>query len=131
MPCLALRVPKVWGLGFTQLLEQTQSPAASPGLTRRTPVGIAAGAGAVRCGGCRAVPGAGCPPPAPLHPAETLWLHIRSLGQWTNKLYEYFQQPEPPSPEPKPLSRSLREKRRRCWAQVGADGAQLPANHRG
>ncbi|KAH0620117.1 hypothetical protein JD844_014733 [Phrynosoma platyrhinos] len=22
---------------------------------------------------------------------ETLWLHIRSLGQWTNRLYEYFQ----------------------------------------
>ncbi|XP_074012285.1 NADPH oxidase 5 [Numenius arquata] len=49
---------------------------------------------------------------------ETLWLHIRSLGQWTNKLYEYFQQPEWPSPEPKPLSRSLREKRRRRWVQV-------------
>ncbi|XP_009319788.1 PREDICTED: NADPH oxidase 5 [Pygoscelis adeliae] len=49
---------------------------------------------------------------------ETLWLHIRSLGQWTNKLYEYFQQPESPSPEPKPLSRSLREKRFQCWAQV-------------
>ncbi|NWH68069.1 NOX5 oxidase, partial [Geococcyx californianus] len=51
---------------------------------------------------------------------ETLWLHIRSLGQWTNKLYEYFQQPKPPSPEPKPLSRSLRERRSRHWAQVGA-----------
>ncbi|KAM9275357.1 NADPH oxidase 5-like [Morus bassanus] len=49
---------------------------------------------------------------------ETLWLHIRSLGQWTNKLYEYFQQAESPSPEPKPLSKSLREKRRRCWVQV-------------
>ncbi|KAM6246195.1 NADPH oxidase 5-like [Spheniscus humboldti] len=49
---------------------------------------------------------------------ETLWLHIRSLGQWTNKLYEYFQQPESPSPEPKPLSRSLREKRCRHWVQV-------------
>ncbi|KGL98918.1 NADPH oxidase 5, partial [Charadrius vociferus] len=59
---------------------------------------------------------------------ETLWLHIRSLGQWTNKLYEYFQRFESPSPEPKPLSRSLREKRRRHWAQVGADGAQLSAN---
>ncbi|NXJ83045.1 NOX5 oxidase, partial [Trogon melanurus] len=44
---------------------------------------------------------------------ETLWLHIRSLGQWTTKLYEYFQQLESPSPEPKPLSRSLREKRHR------------------
>ncbi|XP_005239483.2 NADPH oxidase 5 [Falco peregrinus] len=49
---------------------------------------------------------------------ETLWLHIRSLGQWTNKLYEYFQQPQLPSPEPKPLSRRLREKRCRRWAQV-------------
>ncbi|KAM7103524.1 NADPH oxidase 5-like [Ciconia maguari] len=50
---------------------------------------------------------------------ETLWLHIRSLGQWTNRLYEYFQQPESPSPQPKPLSRSLRGKRCRCWAQLG------------
>uniref|UniRef100_A0A8V5HEC0 Uncharacterized protein n=1 Tax=Melopsittacus undulatus TaxID=13146 RepID=A0A8V5HEC0_MELUD len=24
---------------------------------------------------------------------DTLWLHIRALGQWTTKLYEYFQQP--------------------------------------
>ncbi|NXX53364.1 NOX5 oxidase, partial [Scopus umbretta] len=59
---------------------------------------------------------------------ETLWLHIRSLGQWTNKLYEYFQQPESPSPQSKPLSRSLREKRCRCWAQVGAEGAPLSAD---
>ncbi|NWY60408.1 NOX5 oxidase, partial [Chionis minor] len=59
---------------------------------------------------------------------ETLWLHIRSLGQWTNKLYEYFQQLESPSPEPKPLSRSLREKRCQRWVQVGADGAQLLAD---
>ncbi|KFO81124.1 NADPH oxidase 5, partial [Cuculus canorus] len=49
---------------------------------------------------------------------ETLWLHIRSLGQWTNKLYEYFQQPQLPSLEPKPLSRSLREKRCRRREQV-------------
>ncbi|XP_075202197.1 NADPH oxidase 5 isoform X3 [Anomaloglossus baeobatrachus] len=25
---------------------------------------------------------------------ETLWLHIRSLGQWTNSLYDYFYSPE-------------------------------------
>ncbi|KAM9637523.1 NADPH oxidase 5-like [Morphnus guianensis] len=50
---------------------------------------------------------------------ETLWLHIRSLGQWTNKLYEYFQQPKLPSLELKPLSRSLREKRCRRWEQEG------------
>ncbi|XP_061303456.1 NADPH oxidase 5 [Pezoporus flaviventris] len=43
---------------------------------------------------------------------DTLWLHIRSLGQWTTKLYEHFQQPEP-------LSRSLRARRPRCWAQEG------------
>lgn len=63
-----------------------------------------------------------------LHPSETLWLHIRSSGQWTNKLYEYFQQPESPSLEVKPLSRSLREKRRQRWVQVGANRAQLLAN---
>ncbi|XP_050759493.1 NADPH oxidase 5 [Gymnogyps californianus] len=53
---------------------------------------------------------------------ETLWLHIRSLGQWTNKLYEYFQQPESPGLEPKPLSRSLKEKRCRRWAQQISTG---------
>ncbi|KAG9488993.1 hypothetical protein GDO78_005147 [Eleutherodactylus coqui] len=25
---------------------------------------------------------------------DTLWLHVRSLGQWTNSLYEYFSSPE-------------------------------------
>ncbi|NXU97057.1 NOX5 oxidase, partial [Cettia cetti] len=37
---------------------------------------------------------------------ETLWLHIRALGQWTNKLYEYFQQLEPRGPGPDPPGRS-------------------------
>ncbi|NXF00983.1 NOX5 oxidase, partial [Smithornis capensis] len=55
---------------------------------------------------------------APEQP-ETLWLHIRALGQWTNKLYEYFQQLELPSPEPKPLGRS------HCWAQVAWEFFQL------
>ncbi|XP_032556123.1 NADPH oxidase 5 [Chiroxiphia lanceolata] len=50
---------------------------------------------------------------APEQP-ETLWLHIRSLGQWTNRLYEYFQQLESPSPEPNPPGRS------RSWAQEGS-----------
>ncbi|NXO88010.1 NOX5 oxidase, partial [Sitta europaea] len=27
---------------------------------------------------------------------ETLWLHIRVRGQWTSKLYEFFQQLESP-----------------------------------
>ncbi|XP_072201677.1 NADPH oxidase 5 isoform X2 [Excalfactoria chinensis] len=26
---------------------------------------------------------------------DTIWLHIRSLGQWTTRLYEFFRQPEP------------------------------------
>ncbi|NWR39537.1 NOX5 oxidase, partial [Tachuris rubrigastra] len=52
---------------------------------------------------------------APEQP-ETLWLHIRSLGQWTNRLYEYFQQLESSSPEPKPPGKS------QSWAQVGGTG---------
>uniref|UniRef100_A0A3B3V2I7 NADPH oxidase 5 n=1 Tax=Poecilia latipinna TaxID=48699 RepID=A0A3B3V2I7_9TELE len=30
---------------------------------------------------------------APEQP-DTMWLHVRSMGQWTNRLYEYFRQPE-------------------------------------
>uniref|UniRef100_A0A8C3XTR5 NADPH oxidase 5 n=1 Tax=Chelydra serpentina TaxID=8475 RepID=A0A8C3XTR5_CHESE len=29
---------------------------------------------------------------------DTIWLHIRSRGQWTNRLYEYFRWPEPLTP---------------------------------
>uniref|UniRef100_A0A8V0Z1S4 NADPH oxidase 5 n=1 Tax=Gallus gallus TaxID=9031 RepID=A0A8V0Z1S4_CHICK len=29
---------------------------------------------------------------------DTIWLHIRSLGQWTTRLYEFFRQPEPLQP---------------------------------
>ncbi|KAM4661674.1 NADPH oxidase 5-like [Amazona ochrocephala] len=59
---------------------------------------------------------------------DTLWLHIRSLGQWTTKLYEYFQQPESLGPKPKPLSRSLRvstglgETHRLCSIKCYIDG---------
>ncbi|KAM6308561.1 NADPH oxidase 5-like [Aegotheles albertisi] len=55
---------------------------------------------------------------APEQP-DTLWLHIRSLGQWTNKLYEYFQQLGSANLETKPLSRSLRERRSCPWVQEG------------
>ncbi|NXG17011.1 NOX5 oxidase, partial [Grallaria varia] len=48
---------------------------------------------------------------APEQP-ETLWLHIRSLGQWTSRLYEFFQQLELPSLEPEAPRRS------QGWAQV-------------
>ncbi|KAM7039234.1 NADPH oxidase 5-like [Acridotheres tristis] len=49
---------------------------------------------------------------APEQP-ETLWLHIRARGQWTTKLYEYFQQLELHGPEPHPPGKS------RHWEQVG------------
>ncbi|XP_029379760.1 NADPH oxidase 5 isoform X2 [Echeneis naucrates] len=45
--------------------------------------------------------------------SDTLWLHIRSMGQWTNRLYEYFRIPESPEPGPCPrrLATSLRIRR--------------------
>ncbi|XP_077367733.1 NADPH oxidase 5-like isoform X2 [Festucalex cinctus] len=39
--------------------------------------------------------------------SDSLWLHIRSMGQWTNRLYEYFRQP----PSPRRLAASLRSGR--------------------
>ncbi|XP_018422903.1 PREDICTED: NADPH oxidase 5 [Nanorana parkeri] len=39
--------------------------------------------------------------------ADTLWLHIRSLGQWTNRLYEYFHLPEAARKPEKKTSRSV------------------------
>ncbi|XP_078097371.1 NADPH oxidase 5 [Mustelus asterias] len=48
---------------------------------------------------------------------DTLWLHIRSLGQWTNQLYEYFRQPELLANEPKRLTINLRNKKHQMSAQ--------------
>ncbi|NXK93848.1 NOX5 oxidase, partial [Formicarius rufipectus] len=48
---------------------------------------------------------------APEQPG-TLWLHIRSLGQWTCRLHEFFQQLDSPGPEPTSPRRS------RGWARV-------------
>uniref|UniRef100_A0A668A7N2 NADPH oxidase 5 n=1 Tax=Myripristis murdjan TaxID=586833 RepID=A0A668A7N2_9TELE len=42
--------------------------------------------------------------------SDTLWLHIRSMGQWTNRLFEYFRQPESPAVSPKRLATSLRNR---------------------
>ncbi|XP_059713802.1 NADPH oxidase 5 [Haemorhous mexicanus] len=56
---------------------------------------------------------------APEQP-ETLWLHIRARGQWTTKLYEYFQQLELHGPEPNPPGKSRRERRSRHWEQEGS-----------
>nr|XP_015820572.2 NADPH oxidase 5 [Nothobranchius furzeri]XP_054589305.1 NADPH oxidase 5 [Nothobranchius furzeri]XP_054589306.1 NADPH oxidase 5 [Nothobranchius furzeri] len=43
--------------------------------------------------------------------SETLWLHVRSMGQWTNRLYEYFRQPESQMFRQKILSSNLRKRR--------------------
>ncbi|XP_055516942.1 NADPH oxidase 5 [Leucoraja erinacea] len=48
---------------------------------------------------------------------DTIWLHIRSLGQWTNQLYEYFRLPGQPGNEPKRLTRNLRNKKHQKCAQ--------------
>ncbi|NWZ15707.1 NOX5 oxidase, partial [Agelaius phoeniceus] len=58
---------------------------------------------------------------APEQP-ETLWLHIRARGQWTTKLYEYFQQLELHGPEPNPPGKSRRERRSRHWEQGAGPG---------
>ncbi|XP_037622873.1 NADPH oxidase 5 [Sebastes umbrosus] len=47
----------------------------------------------------------------------SLWLHIRSMGQWTNRLYEYFRQPESETLSPKRLTTSLRNRRQLGKAQ--------------
>nr|XP_031361616.1 NADPH oxidase 5 [Lonchura striata domestica] len=61
---------------------------------------------------------------APEQP-ETLWLHIRARGQWTTKLYEYFQQLESHGPEPNPPGKSWRSRHREQEGSVasGRDGA--------
>ncbi|KAJ6651232.1 hypothetical protein lerEdw1_021170 [Lerista edwardsae] len=48
---------------------------------------------------------------APEQPG-TLWLHVRSLGQWTNRLYEHFcQNRDLPDPRPECLDRRLGKKK--------------------
>ncbi|XP_078139365.1 NADPH oxidase 5 isoform X2 [Centroberyx gerrardi] len=59
--------------------------------------------------------------------SDTLWLHIRSMGQWTNRLFEYFRQPESQAVSPKRLATSLRNRRQLMKAQISA---KLGENHR-
>ncbi|XP_050569006.1 NADPH oxidase 5 [Cygnus atratus] len=56
---------------------------------------------------------------------DTIWLHVRARGQWTSRLHEYFRHPEAPR-----LSGNLGEARWWRRAQVGEDGALLPAEIR-
>uniref|UniRef100_A0A8C1VQL3 NADPH oxidase, EF-hand calcium binding domain 5 n=1 Tax=Cyprinus carpio TaxID=7962 RepID=A0A8C1VQL3_CYPCA len=59
---------------------------------------------------------------------DTLWLHVRSMGQWTNRLYEYFRQPESQAISNKRLTASLRnrpklsENHRYCNIKCYVDG---------
>uniref|UniRef100_A0A673TVW8 NADPH oxidase 5 n=1 Tax=Suricata suricatta TaxID=37032 RepID=A0A673TVW8_SURSU len=49
---------------------------------------------------------------------DTIWLHIRSQGQWTNRLYESFKTSAPVDSGSKRLSRSLRMRRSQRKPQV-------------
>uniref|UniRef100_A0A8D0ANX8 NADPH oxidase 5 n=1 Tax=Sander lucioperca TaxID=283035 RepID=A0A8D0ANX8_SANLU len=64
---------------------------------------------------------------SPPEQSDSLWLHIRSMGQWTNRLYEYFRQPEREELSPKRLAASLRNRRELTRAQVSA---KFGENHR-
>ncbi|XP_008574071.1 PREDICTED: NADPH oxidase 5 [Galeopterus variegatus] len=57
---------------------------------------------------------------------DTIWLHIRSQGQWTNNLYESFKTSDPVSCDSKRLSRSLRMRRSQKRPQVSE---MSPENH--
>uniref|UniRef100_A0A8P4GT10 NADPH oxidase, EF-hand calcium binding domain 5 n=1 Tax=Dicentrarchus labrax TaxID=13489 RepID=A0A8P4GT10_DICLA len=57
--------------------------------------------------------------------SDSLWLHIRSMGQWTNRLYENFRQPENQTVSPKRLATSLRNRR-----QLMKVSAKFGENHR-
>ncbi|KAG5273670.1 hypothetical protein AALO_G00154140 [Alosa alosa] len=46
---------------------------------------------------------------APEQP-DTIWVHIRSMGQWTNRLFEYFRQPDLQAVSTKRLTASLRNR---------------------
>ncbi|KAM8781593.1 NADPH oxidase 5 [Rhynchonycteris naso] len=57
---------------------------------------------------------------------DTIWLHIRSEGQWTNRLYESFKASDPVDCDSKRLSRSLRRRRSHWRPQVSE---MFPENH--
>uniref|UniRef100_A0A8C7Z3I4 NADPH oxidase, EF-hand calcium binding domain 5 n=1 Tax=Oryzias sinensis TaxID=183150 RepID=A0A8C7Z3I4_9TELE len=59
--------------------------------------------------------------------SDTLWLHIRSMGQWTNRLYEYFRQTDSMELCSGRLATSLKKRRQQAKAEVSAKFAE---NHR-
>ncbi|XP_060770493.1 NADPH oxidase 5 [Neoarius graeffei] len=58
---------------------------------------------------------------------DTIWLHVRSMGQWTNRLFEYFRQPESQVISNKRLTASLRNRSHQERTQISA---KLSENHR-
>ncbi|KAJ8344418.1 hypothetical protein SKAU_G00317470 [Synaphobranchus kaupii] len=48
---------------------------------------------------------------------DTLWLHVRSMGQWTHRLFEYFRQSEIQGGSTKRLTASLRYRRQQSETQ--------------
>ncbi|KAL7857651.1 hypothetical protein AOLI_G00177530 [Acnodon oligacanthus] len=48
---------------------------------------------------------------------DTIWLHIRSMGQWTNRLFEYFRQSDSQALSNKRLTASLRNRRHQTKTQ--------------
>ncbi|MCI4382014.1 hypothetical protein PGIGA_G00258690 [Pangasianodon gigas] len=48
---------------------------------------------------------------------DTIWLHVRSMGQWTNRLFEYFREPESQAVSNKRLTASLRNRRHQARTQ--------------
>ncbi|XP_026221875.1 NADPH oxidase 5 [Anabas testudineus] len=65
--------------------------------------------------------------------SDSLWLHVRSMGQWTNRLYEYFRQLESDGVCPKKLAISLRKRRQMTKTQEelfsSADGIGAVASN--
>ncbi|XP_067091327.1 NADPH oxidase 5 [Osmerus mordax] len=59
--------------------------------------------------------------------SDTLWLHIRSMGQWTNRLFDYFRQPESDVLSTKRLSTSLKNRQHQRKTQASA---KMSDNHR-
>ncbi|XP_020504539.2 NADPH oxidase 5 [Labrus bergylta] len=69
---------------------------------------------------------------SPPEQSDSLWLHIRSMGQWTNRLYEYFREPERETVSPKRLATSLRDRRQLLRTQEDlfslSDGGAVASN---
>ncbi|XP_068996136.1 NADPH oxidase 5 [Embiotoca jacksoni] len=60
--------------------------------------------------------------------SDTVWLHIRSMGQWTNRLYEYFRQPENAALNPERLASSLRRRRQLLKEELFTSNGAVASN---